>query len=101
MGRLAAQGVIEQAAVWGLDPDAALHWHLTCNHFPPIEGGVPFARLAIEAVREGRGDDAIDDGVSRRAPNAWDVVEAWHLHPWLEDESDEVDWEPEEEDDPE
>ena len=71
-------------------PESALYHHLRFNHFPPIIAGEGFARAAIEAVNEGRGDDPLSlEG--RYAPSAYDVVETWHLDFFLEgDEDDDV-----------
>lgn len=80
MGRMNLIGMIEQ----GGDSDAVLSWHLTSNHFPPVEDGVRFARMAIAAVQEGRGGDAIHDPESSRiAEHASDVVESWHLDEFI------------------
>ena len=79
MGRAALEGMLEVA-----EPDVALSWHLTSNHFPPIVDGVRFARLAITAVEEGRGDEfIIDEESERAAPHAWEVVDSWHLHDFV------------------
>ncbi len=79
MGRLSLEAFTEMA-----DMDTALHWHLTCNHFPAIIGGEGFAKLAIEACLEGDYGRFIDDG--HRRGYARDVVEQWHLEHWLQDE---------------
>lgn len=85
MGRLGTESMVAVAG-----EGIALSWHLTANHYPPIRQGEDFARLAIQAVRDGRGDEPIDTGpdapVPRRAPSAWAVIESWHLEPFLGEE---------------
>jgi hypothetical protein len=83
VGRTSLEGMLEMA-----DADTALHWHLTCYHFPPIIGGEAFAKLAIDAANAGEWDKVIDDG-SRRGRVA-DVVESWHLDFFLHDEDEAV-----------
>ncbi len=73
---------------------AVLNWHLTSNHFPPLHDAVGFARLALKAVEEGRGDEPLDTGpdvpTPRRAPSAWAVIESWHLDCFLADDGEEI-----------
>jgi hypothetical protein len=86
MGRMGLVGMLEV----GGDTDAVLDWHLRFNHFPPILDGVRFARAAMQAVQEGRGDEPVHDEASERhAPSAWDVVESWHLDEFLDSPEDE------------
>jgi hypothetical protein len=85
MGRINTLGMLEQ----GGNSDAVLGWHLQSNHYPPILDGVRFARMAIEAVELGRGDEPIDDPESqRRAPSALAVVESWHLEDFIDEPGD-------------
>lgn len=54
MGNFAATGMAEQVAEGQMDLRAALHWHLTSNHFPPVpESMVDVAEEALEGVRQG------------------------------------------------
>lgn len=84
MSRASLEGMLEAGGA----SDAVLEWHLTGNHFPPIVDGVAFARLALERVEAGRGDQPLetepDARTPRRAPSAFAVVEAWHLSDFLE-----------------
>jgi hypothetical protein len=91
MGRLSTIDMIDQAGTG----DTILGWHLECNHFPPLRNAVDFARLAIEAVQDGRGDEPIDTGpdvpVPRRADTAWEVIQDFHLEDFLEGSGDDED----------
>jgi hypothetical protein len=67
--------------------DTALRFHLTSRLFPPMGDGFELAKLAIEACDEGEPGRLVDDGVSRRGP-AGDIVSAWRLEAFIEDEDE-------------
>lgn len=71
--------------------DAALHYHLTANHFPPIPAEmVSVAKAAIEAATDGDYERAIElpggityrDGATEVAALA--VIESLHLEPFVD-----------------
>jgi hypothetical protein len=90
MGHNAIAGVIEMTGA----NDAALEWHLQCNHYPPVPlSMLPACREAIEAACEGDWDRPIDlPGETswrglRFAP-AWAVVEGHHLNAFVDDDEE-------------
>lgn len=73
--------------------DVALHYHLTCNHYPPQpEALVEPCRLAIEKASAGEWDDEIDLRTygARDCPEAIvtvrKLVEDCHLEGFIERE---------------
>lgn len=94
MGHATAAGFAEAVADGSIDLDAALHYHLTANHYPPIPGSmVPVARAAIDAFAD---DDLgcrieLPEGVTFRGARhatAHAVVEAMNLHAFLDLDED-------------
>lgn len=81
------------------DPDTALHWHLSANHYPPVPRAMyPVAKAAIKKASAGKWDAfvALPLGVEhRRGParrilghhlaRVSDVIEGWHLDAFLPD----------------
>lgn len=86
MGRLHA----DEMAGLGVDLDAALHWHLRSNHFPPVPTVmIAVAKAAIFALNVGDSDRsiALPEGVTHRrfgtvAP-AHAVADELHLYSWI------------------
>jgi hypothetical protein len=71
-------------------PEAAMHYHLTANHFPPVpESMVPVALKAVELAAEGDWDAELflPDGIVYRdrftAP-VHAIVEQHHLEAFVE-----------------
>jgi hypothetical protein len=64
--------------------DAALRYHLTCNHYPPVHTSfIETARTAIEACQRDEYDEEIimPNGLVRTAA---EIVEGLHLEDFLE-----------------
>lgn len=85
MGSLAAMDMVEQA-----DPDTALRWHLTSNHFPPLPGDIfPVAKRVIARINAGEEwhkQVRLPEGTTwrgRRLAPLWACVDAWHLDAFL------------------
>ena len=85
MGRLAAEGMLEMAGL-----DAALDWHMTANHYPPLPSSfIPVAKIVIEKAKQGRWGAKVKlpEGVryqGKRIVLVSACVEAWHLDAFLE-----------------
>lgn len=61
MGRLGADAFAEQVEEGNASLTAALHWHLTSNHFPPLPAFfVPVAQAAIEFGQNEEWDEEIE-----------------------------------------
>ena len=79
---------------------AALRWHLSANHYPPVPGYmVPVAEQAIDHANAGEWHHDVDlpEQVTWRGQDhvpVHAVIEALHLHSFIDgvDEEDEVDW---------
>ena len=90
MGSAMAYDLVETT-----DIDTALQIHLRANHYPPIGiEMIPVCKEAIQLSREGLHQSLVDlpTGVSYRnditAP-AWAIVDAHHLHAWVDQEEGE------------
>ena len=62
---------------------AALRDHLTYNLFPPIRTtleNLTLAEDAVDAVVRGEGNALVRE----HGPEAWEVVEAWHLEAFVD-----------------
>ena len=74
----------------GMDIEFAVRVHLQSNHFPPVPSMmVPVALQAIEAMNseDYEAEIYLPEGVSFRGREfalAYQVVEAFHLHPFIE-----------------
>ena len=91
MGSMHAE---EYASLKGKDRDMGLLAHLQSNHYPPVPSSMlgPCKR-AISAVNRGKHDAKIKlpDGVTWRGQKhapASSIVEAHHLHAWLNQEEE-------------
>ncbi len=63
----------------------ALHLHLMFNFDPPVVVGEELALAALQAAREGRWEDVVEDTLyPARSGRAREVVERWRLAPFLE-----------------
>ena len=87
MGYLGALGMAQAAPL-----DAALSWHFTSNHFPPLPTSlIPVAKRAIKAAQAGEWDRKLrlPTGMSwkgqRNAPVSA-CVEAWHLNAFIDNQ---------------
>lgn len=73
----------------------ALHWHLTCNHYPPLpQELVQTAQQAVEAANAGEWDKELHlpPGIALRGQQtatAALLVETMHLEAFLEPEDGE------------
>lgn len=90
MGNRNAQDIANAAQDGLVSLDAALHYHLTANHYPPIPATcIEAAKEAIAAIEAGEYNKAITlpAGAAYRdsstAP-ASAVVEAWHLDAFID-----------------
>jgi hypothetical protein len=53
MGRTGAMGMAEAVSDNSINIEAALHWHLTNNHYPPLPTSlIPVALRALKAARK-------------------------------------------------
>lgn len=93
MGLTQAMGMAEQVGEGNIRRRAALTWHLTANHYPPIpEDMVNVALAAIEALEEGDPSRyiALPDGITHRRYSegvpASEVVDALHLEAFIRGE---------------
>jgi hypothetical protein len=101
MGNLQAS----EMANSGVSLRAALHWHLTANHYPPMPDYlIDIAEAAIDLANEGQWDEPIEmpsgegwrmDYRGRNYITASEAVESMHLDLWIQGDE----WEEEEEDD--
>ena len=83
MGRTQAMGMAEAVDEGQVDIRAALHYHLTANHFPPVDPS--FVDTAIEAIEKVDEDEpehqiTMPNGITKAA---WEIVEGLHLEPFL------------------
>lgn len=78
----------------GLPLEAALDYHLTSNHFPPVPREmIPVAKSAIDYANEGVWDVDVDlpEGVEFRGQpvaSIYDIIEAFHLDPFIDYEEE-------------
>lgn len=57
MGTRNAQDMADTVADGGMSMEAALHYHLTANHYPPVPAAmVPVCITAIELANDGEWD---------------------------------------------
>lgn len=89
MGRTGAMGMAEAVSDSSITIEAALHWHLTSNHFPPHPAYmVPVALRTIKKARKGLWHSGIrlpKDVTFRglRMPLVADLIEALHLEDFV------------------
>lgn len=89
MGLTQALGMAEGVAEGSIPLRAALHYHLTVNHFPPIGEVLDTALEVVENLSDGGSlDDEVElpEGMTYRGRShapAWACVEAWHLDPFI------------------
>lgn len=91
MGHTQAAAFAEAVADGEVSLEAALEYHLTANHFPPIPRSViPVAVKVIELANVGEFDADVElpDGITyrdgRSSAPVWACCEAWHLDAFLE-----------------
>jgi hypothetical protein len=94
MGRATAEGFAGAVRDGEVSLDAALHYHLTVNHFPPIPAMmVSVAKEAIEYANMGDYDAMVQlpDNVNWKdgdcAP-VYAIVEHMHLESFIESEDE-------------
>ena len=63
MGHASASAFNDRVDQGAVSLDAALTWHLTSNHFPPLP--LPLVPVAIEAIKLGREASELED------PDIW------------------------------
>lgn len=90
MGRLSALAFSEQVEDGNISLTAALSWHLSGNHYPPVpQAFVPVCEQAIAAALDEDEDRLVTlpEGISwkdgRDAVEAWRLVESFHLDSFL------------------
>lgn len=94
MGSMIARDLADGVAEGTTDLDAALTYHLTANHYPPVPVQmVPYARFAIEITNLGRPGTIVDlpPGVlwnGKPAAPASAFIESFHLHHFLADDDE-------------
>jgi hypothetical protein len=85
MGRMSLEGMLEGDVSY----DAALEWHLTSNHYPPVPlSMIQACKEAIDACNEEDSDREIElPGAvlwrGRAFAPAWAIVEGHHLESFL------------------
>lgn len=83
MGTTGAMGMADAVGDGAVSLDSALHWHLTSNHFPPINPVfLPVAKQAIEWANEGLWDARIEMPNGRTLPVS-QIVEGMHLDAFI------------------
>ena len=89
MGSMNAMGVVEQVREGNVGLEAALHWHLTSNHYPPLSTRlIPVAEQAIDLANTGEWDIKIEmpEGMRfkrRDTITVSEAVESMHLDTFL------------------
>lgn len=89
MGHMTAIGIAEALPI-----EEALHYHLRVNHYPPVPlEMVAVCKEAIELCNEGLENNTVDLPLGTRYRNdtfapAWAIVDAHHLHAWLDNEEE-------------
>jgi hypothetical protein len=89
MGRMGAMFMAEQVSDHKVSLEAALHWHLTSNHYPPHPGFmVPVALRAIQKARKGEWHKGVrlPNKVTFRGirmPLVSDLIEALQLEDFI------------------
>ncbi len=92
MGHATAAGFAEAVAEGDIDLEAALRYHLSANHYPPVPAAmVPVAVAAIEAINAGDYEDHVDmpEGVLFRGHAygpAYAIAGALHLDAFLDED---------------
>jgi hypothetical protein len=90
MGRMSLEGMLEGDVSY----DAALEWHLTSNHYPPVPlSMIQACKEAIDACNEEDSDRSIElpSGILWRGNSsapAWAIVEGHHLESFLFSDED-------------
>lgn len=88
MGTTGAMGMAEGVAEGTVSLDSALYWHLTSNHFPPIDASfIPAAKQAIEWANDELWDARIEMP-NGRTLSVSKIVEGMHLEPFLMTDDD-------------
>lgn len=88
MGTTGAMGMAGGVAEGTVSLEAALHWHLVSNHFPPVDPSfIPVALQAIEWANDELWDQAIEMPNGRVLTVA-KIVEGLHLAPFLMTDDD-------------
>lgn len=89
MGRTGAMGMAEAVSDSNISLEAALHWHLTSNHYPPLPTAlIPAAMRALKAARKEQWHRRVlmPKNISfrglRLAP-VGDLIEALHLEDFI------------------
>jgi hypothetical protein len=89
MGKMSATGMAEMVSDHSVTLEAALHWHLTSNHFPSHPAWmVPVALRAIQKARKGEWHKGIRlPGIATfkgiRMPLVGDLIVALHLEDFI------------------
>jgi hypothetical protein len=75
----------------GIDPVAAMGWHLTSNHFPPLPASlIPVALEVVDRLANDPDDPGtvdLPEGVFYRDESEaplWACAEAWHLGAFID-----------------
>ena len=92
MGRMGAMGMAEEVHGGNIPMQAALHWHLQSNHYPPLP--LSLVPVAIRAIRKANREQwhskvRMPKGIMFKglvlAP-VGDLIEALHLEDFLDPE---------------
>lgn len=102
MGSIGAQGFADAVAEGDINLNAALIWHLSSNHFPPLPSGyIPLCLLAIEHAQDEDWDFELEVPDIQPVPRAVverdgkvfvtvaTAIEVFHLDSFIFIESDE------------
>ena len=95
MGYSQAEGMAEMVQEGQTSLHQALTYHLRVNHYPPVPESM--VDVALRAIEAGSKDDwtkriRLPEGVEHRlyggAAPAFAIVEAFHLEPFVQEDSD-------------
>lgn len=89
MGWTGSDAFADEVSAGHVSLEAALHWHLRANHFPPVPAvWVPVAMAAIEHANEGDYDASLERPQDKQLVSVGDVVEGLHLDSFIDYEED-------------
>ena len=89
MGRTGAMGMATEVGEGNVSIEAALHWHLTSNHYPPLPVTlIPAAMRAIKVARKEQWHRKILMPKNllfrgKRLAPVGDLIEALHLEDFI------------------
>lgn len=86
MGNLNAVEFAESVRNNEVQLDQALNWHITANHYPPVNPVfIPTCKKAIELANQGNWDEVIVMP-NKREKTVSEIIRGLHLEAFLEQE---------------